>query len=95
MKLQHSYLYKNEPKESTINVARGECIYNYIYFLQGSHKSGNVILDFSSINGPSEQVIQSSPGILLLLPGWVPYSITKNMSNEDMIAVAGRFIPKN
>ena len=92
MKLQHSYLYKNEPKESTINVARGECIYNYIYFLQGSSQSGNAILDFSSINGPTEQVIQSSPGVLVLLPGWVPYSITKNQSNQDMIAIAGRFI---
>lgn len=95
MKLQHSYLYKNEPKESSINIARGECIYNYIYFLQGDYNSGNIVLDFSAINGPSEQVIQSTPGILLLLPGWVPYSITKNLSNTDMIAVAGRFTIKD
>jgi len=92
MKLLHSYLYKNSPNESSINISRGECIYNYIYFLQADHSSGTVILDFSALNGPTEQVIESSPGLLLLLPGWVPYSITKNLSNKDMIAVAGRFV---
>ena len=91
MKLQHSYLYKNSPKESSINISKGECIYNYLYFLQGNPQSGDVVLDFSAINGPSEQVIQTTPGILLLLPGWVPYSITKNLSGGDMVAVAGRF----
>jgi hypothetical protein len=92
MKLLHSFLYKNEPKESTINIARGECKYNYIYFLQGDYKSGEVVLDFSAINGPSEQVIETTPGILLMLPGWVPYSISKNESEKDMIAIAGRFV---
>ena len=67
-------------------------MYNYIYFLQASHSSGKVILDFSSLNGPTESVIESSPGILLLLPGWVPYRITKNFSNENMLAIAGRFV---
>jgi len=94
MKLVHSYLYKNSPNESSINISRGECIYNYIYFLQAGYSSGNVILDFSSLNGPTEQVIESSTGLLLLLPGWVPYRITKNLSNTDMIAIAGRFITK-
>jgi len=92
MKLVHSYLYKNSPNESSINISRGECLYNYIYFLQASHSSGKVILDFSSLNGPTESVIESSPGILLLLPGWVPYRITKNFSNENMLAIAGRFV---
>ena len=92
MKLIHSYLYKNSSNESSINISRGECLYNYVYFLQANHNSGDVILDFSSINGPSEQVMESSTGILLLLPGWVPYRITKNNSNQDMIAIAGRFV---
>ena len=91
LKLQHSYLYKNSPNESIINISRGECQYNYIYFLKASHNSGDVVLDFSAINGPSEKVIDSSTGILLLLPGWVPYSISKNQSTEDMIAIGGRF----
>ena len=92
LKLQHSFLYKNSPRESTINISRGECIYNYIYFLKANHNSGDVVLDFSAINGPSEKVIDASNGILLLLPGWVPYNITKNLSNEDMVAISGRFI---
>lgn len=92
MKLHHSFLYKNEPKESSINISRGDCRYNYIYFLQGDYDSGQVVIDFSSINGPSEQVIETTPGILLLLPGWVPYSISKNKSDKDMIAISGRFV---
>ena len=91
LKLQHSFLYKNSPNESSINISRGECQYNYIYFLKANHNSGDVVLDFSAINGPSEKVIDSSTGILLLLPGWVPYSISKNQSTEDMIAIGGRF----
>ena len=92
LKLQHSYLYKNTPNESIINISRGECQYNYIYFLKASYNSGDVVLDFSAINGPSEKVIDSSTGLLLLLPGWVPYSITKNQSTEDMVAISGRLI---
>jgi hypothetical protein len=95
MDLQHSYLYKNNPNESVINVSRGECIYSYIYFLQADYNSGEVILDLSALNGPAEQVLEASPGILLLLPGWVPYRISKNQSNQDMIAIAGRFVAKN
>ena len=94
MRLVHSYLYKNSPNESSINISKGECIYNYIYFLQADYSSGNVLLDFSSLNGPTEQVIESSTGFLLLLPGWVPYRITKNLSNADMVAMAGRFVAK-
>jgi len=92
LKLHHSFLHKNAPNESTINISRGECQYNYIYFLKANHNSGDVVLDFSALNGPSEKVIDASNGILLLLPGWVPYSITKNLSGEDMIAISGRFI---
>ena len=91
LSLQHSFLYKNAPNESIINIARGECVYNYIYFIQASHNSGQVVLDLSSLNGPAEQVLEASTGILVLLPGWVPYRISKNESSQDMVAIAGRF----
>lgn len=90
MKVKHSFVYKNSPNESSINISRGECRYNYLYFSQASFNSGDVVLDLSAINGPSEQLLQASPGLLLLLPGWVPYRITKNLSNKDMIAIGGR-----
>ena len=92
MKVQHSFLYKNSHNESVINMSRGNCRYNYIYFAQASHNSGDIVLDLSAIDGPSEQLLEASSGLLLLLPGWVPYRITKNTSNEDMIAIAGRLI---
>ena len=90
MKVKHSFVYKNSPNESSINISRGECRYNYLYFSQASFDSGDVVLDLSAINGPSEQLLQASPGLLLLLPGWVPYRITRNKSNQDMIAIGGR-----
>ena len=96
MELHHSYLYKNSPNESILNISKGECIYNYIYFVQAEHNSGDIILDLSALNGPSEKIIDASTGILLLLPGWVPYRISKNESNQDMVAIAGKFtLPNN
>ena len=89
--LHHSYLYKNSPNESVLNIAKGQCIYNYIYFTQAEYNSGDVILDFSALNGPSEKILENSPGILALIPGWVPYRISKNSSTKDMIAIGGRF----
>jgi hypothetical protein len=92
MEIDHSFLYKNSPNESNINISRGECLYSFVYFIQADSNSGELILDLSALNGPAEQVLEASPGILVLLPGWVPFRISKNQSKNDMVAIGGRFI---
>ena len=64
--------------------------FDFIYFLRADKDKGNLILDLSSINGPSVQAFQSSAGILVLIPSWVSYSITRNKSTDDFIAIGGK-----
>jgi len=91
LNINHAYFYKNFPKESTINVSRtNNSRFDFIYFLRADKDKGNLILDLSSINGPSVQAFQSSAGILVLIPSWVSYSITRNKSTDDFIAIGGK-----
>ena len=91
LNINHAYLYKNFPKESTINMSKtNNSKFDFVYFLKADKDKGNLILDLSSINGPSVQAFQSSSGILVLIPSWVSYSITRNNSTDDFVAIGGK-----
>lgn len=92
LKLNNAFLYRLKPNESSINIFKGNPKAHFIYFIQGNHDSGEVILDLSSIGGPSNKLLDSTPGILSIFDGWVPYRISKNTSDGDLIAIAGTFI---
>ena len=92
LKLNHCFLLKTQPNESHLNITKGNPKYNFIYFIQAKYNSGDIILDFSSIKGPSLKALDSNTSTLSLIPGWVPYRITKNTSDKEMIAIVGNFI---
>ena len=88
-KVSNCFILKNKPGESILNIFRGKPTKSFIYFLQGDTDSGDVILDLSSLGGPSGKLIDTKPGVLCTFPGWIPYSVSKNNSNTEFIAIAG------
>jgi hypothetical protein len=90
--LQHAYLYKINPSESSLNISKGLSEYNFIYFLQAHPNTGEVLLDFSVLNGPAVKSVTPNPGIMTLIPGWIPYRISKNNSETPLLAIGGRFV---
>ena len=92
LKLNNAFLYKLKPYESAVNVFKGNPKAHFIYFLQANYNAGEIILDLSAINGPSARLLDSTPGMLAIFDGWVPYRISKNTSDKDLIAIAGTFI---
>ena len=89
LKISNCFVYKNNPNEASLNVFKGKPKSHFIYFIQGDFNSGDVVLDLSSLGGPSKKILDSSPNILTLIPGWVPFSISKNTSNKEFIALVG------
>ena len=89
LKIIDSSIIKTKPNESFLNINKGKPHFNFIYFAQSSQKSGEVIIDFSSIGGPSFRLNKPPQGELLMIPGWIPYRISKNQSNEDNILITG------
>lgn len=89
LEMTNFFLYKNSPKESSLNIFKGNPSNHFIYILQANHDSGDVVIDLSSINGPSTKVLDPTPGMLTILPGWAPYRISKNLSSQDFIAIGG------
>ena len=92
LKIGSCFLLKNQPMESNLNISKDNPKYNFIYFLNASYDSGDVILDLSPIKGPSIKSLDSNTGILISTPGWVPFSISKNLSKDNMVAIVGTFI---
>ena len=92
LKLNNAFLYRVKPNESTLNIFKGNPKTHFIYFLQADYNSGEILLDLSAINGPTVKTLDSTPGILIMFDGWVPYRISKNISKKDLIAIAGTFI---
>lgn len=91
LKLSNIFLYKNSKGESTINFSKDKPAMNFIYILKGNKQSGNVILDLKALNGPSVQAFETIPGILCLFQGWIPFSISKNLDDQDLVAIGGSF----
>ena len=92
LKLSSAFLYRVKPNESTLNIFKGNPRSHFIYFLQADYNSGEVLLDLSAINGPTTKILDSTPGLLVIFDGWVPYRISKNQNQKDLIAVAGTFV---
>ena len=91
-RIGNCYIYKSSPKESILNIFKGKPSNSFIYFLQADYDSASVILDLSSIGGPSTQILNSSPNILTLIPGWLPFRISKNNSTREFIAIVGNYM---
>lgn len=92
LKLVDCFIYKVGKGESSINIFKGKTTKSFIFFLQADYTSGKVIMDLSSMGGPSVSLMDSSPNILSLFPGWIPFSISKNNSPQELVAIAGHFI---
>jgi hypothetical protein len=60
LKIKNCFLYKNSPLESSLNIFRGKPVKQFIFFLQGDYNSGEVILDLSSLGGPSAKILDSA-----------------------------------
>jgi hypothetical protein len=89
LKINNCYIYKNLPSEASLNIFKGKPQKHFIFFLKGNYNSGDVVLDLSPIGGPSVKAIDASSNILTFIPGWVPFSISRNMSDEEFIAIIG------
>lgn len=89
--LSNMFIYKNGPRESTLNLFTGNPKNNFIYFVEGDFNTGDVVVDFSSLKGPVNRVTESTPGIFIEMEGWIPFRITKNLSDKNLIAIGGSF----
>jgi hypothetical protein len=82
-------IVKCSPNESFLNIFSGKPPFNFIYVAQSNGNVGDIILDFSSMGGPSFGMRKYEEGTLILIPGWVPYRISKNDSQQDHILITG------
>lgn len=89
--LQSCFIYKIAKGDNLLNIYKGKPNNSFIYYLQADQNSSHVINDLSSMGGPSVSQTDPSTGVLNVFPGWVPYSLSTNNSEGDMIAIAGTF----
>ena len=90
-KLKSCFIYRIASGDKLLNIFKGKPNNSFIYYLQADQNSCHVINDLSSIGGPSISQSDPSEGILNVFPGWVPYSLSENNSDGEMIAIAGTF----
>ena len=86
-----SSVVKTQSNESFLNIFKGKPTFNFIYFAQSNETSGDIILDFSSMGGPSYKINKPKNGQLLVIPGWIPYRISKNKTEKDNILITGMY----
>ena len=91
VKIIDSSVIKTQPNESFLNIFKGKPVFNFIYFVQSDEASGDIILDFSSMGGPSYSIKKPKNGQLLVIPGWIPYRISKNKTEKDNILITGMY----
>jgi len=89
LKFIDSTILKTNPNESILNTLAYKPAFNFIYYVKSNDQSGKIIVDFGSIGGPSYGLRKPADGQLLIIPGWVPFRISKNNSNEPQILIAG------
>ena len=46
-------------------------------------------MDFTSLGGPSINNSPLNPNEIILFPGWIPLSLDKNTSNEEILIIGG------
>lgn len=90
-KLDNCFVYKLNNGESLSNITSNKSSYSFIYYLQANSSNSKVLLDLSSISGPTIPQSDPATGILNIFPGWVPYSLSNNTSSQELIAIAGTF----
>tara|TARA_R110002012_G_scaffold148710_1_gene307642 strand:+ start:276 stop:1055 length:780 start_codon:yes stop_codon:yes gene_type:complete len=91
VKIIDSSVIKTQPNESFLNIFKAKPTFNFIYFVQSNEASGDIILDFSSMGGPSYKIEKPKNGQLLVIPGWIPYRISKNKTEKDNILITGMY----
>ena len=89
LRLSNFFLLHNLPRQSTINIFRGKNRLSFIYILKADKNSGNIVLDLSSLGGPAQKIFDTHEGMLVVFEGWIPYRLTRNVSETDLIAIAG------
>ena len=89
LKFVDSTILKTNPNESILNAFSRKPSYNFIYYVKSNDQSGKIIVDFGSIGGPSYGLRKPADGQLLIIPGWVPFRISKNNSSEPQILITG------
>ena len=90
LKIDSCFVYKAKPNESSLNIFKGKPANTFIYHLDNN--SGDIVLDLTSLAGPAIKSHPSEESILAILPGWVPYRIGKNNSNQESYLLVGNFI---
>ena len=90
-KIIDSSVIKTQPNESFLNIFKAKPTFNFIYFVQSSETSGDIVLDFSSMGGPSYNITKPKNGQLIVIPGWIPYRISKNKTEKDNILITGMY----
>ena len=89
LKIIDCNVIKCNPNESFLNIFSGKFPFNFLYVAQSNDDVGEIVLDFSAMGGPSFNTRKYEEGSLILIPGWVPYRISKNNSQQDHILIAG------
>ena len=90
LKVTNCFIYKIKPNEPLLNLNPTKPIVSFYFYLKSDTNGGNVIMDLTSISGPSVIAHPNpNPDELILIPGWIPTRISKNTSNEDIIIIAG------
>ena len=80
---------KTEPKESFLNIFSAKPRLQFLYFAQTDQNSGDIVLDFSTLGGPSFNITKPENGTLIIFPGWIPFRVSKNNSLNDQIIISG------
>ena len=89
--LSNCYVYSLKSQDKFLNINKSKPLFSFIYYLKTNVNSNQVIIDLSHIGGPSLSLNTPSPGILNIFPGWLPYSLSANLSEENCIAIGGSF----
>lgn len=98
LELVHYHLLSHEPLESTnthhhINTNVG-IVASWVYYVNVSEGAGNLVFLFDQYDlGPS-YIHEPSEGTMVMFPPYVLHKVTKNMSNQKRISIAGDFAIK-
>jgi len=86
-KINNCYLYQNFKNKDEIKLETNSTNKKFIFFIKKDIDSGNLIFDLSNIGGPQLPFYKGAPGVLTIIPGWVPLSL--NSSEGNFIVIVG------
>ena len=76
----------HQPLESTNTHNHPESELAFVYYLKASPKAGNLVFEFENGSGYSIPPVE---GDLLIFPAWCKHKVTKNLSEDIRISLAG------